>query len=74
MAQAFRYHVMRDPDGQGWIITAEGYVARSLPLDTLEVAVELAEDLVRLHPGSTLVVEDRPPVLTPVEIEHRIAA
>jgi hypothetical protein len=74
MAPTFHYHVMPDPDGHGWIITAEGYVSRSLPQDTMDEAVELAEELVRQHPGSSLVVNDRPPVLTPVEIEHRIAA
>lgn len=74
MAQAFHYHLMPDPDGWGWIVTAEGYVPHSLPYDTMDEAVRVAEDLVRRHPGSTLVVDDQPPVLTPVEIEHRIAA
>ena len=25
MTQVFNYHVMPDPDGRGWIVTAEGY-------------------------------------------------
>jgi hypothetical protein len=74
MAQAFNYHVMRDPDGWGWIITAEGYAPHSLPYDTMEQAIFFSEELVRQHPGSTLVVNDQPPALSPVEMEHRITA
>ena len=69
--RTFSYHVMPGPDGYGWIVTAEGYVARSLPYDTKEEAIAIVEQLERQHPGSTLVVDERPPVLTPVEIEHR---
>jgi hypothetical protein len=74
MAQMFNYHVMPDPDGRGWIVTAEGYVPHSLPFDTMEQASDIADVLVRQHPGSTIVVNDQPPALTPVELEHRIAA
>lgn len=74
MTQAFDYQVMPDPDGQGWIVTAEGHVARSLAYDSREEAVEVAEELVCQHPGSTIVVTDQPPALTPIEIEHRLSA
>jgi Uncharacterized protein conserved in bacteria (DUF2188) len=70
----FSYHVMPDPDGYGWMVAAEGYVARSLPYDTKEEAIEIVEELVRRHPGSTIVVDEHPPVLTPIEIEHRLTA
>lgn len=74
MAQRFTYHVQPDPDGHGWIVAAEGYLARSLPFDTKEEAIRMAEELVRRHPGSRIVVDRRPPQLTPIEIDHRIAA
>ena len=73
MSRAFHYHVMPDPDGYGWMVEAEGHVARSLPYDTKEEAIEITEELVRRHPGSTLVVDARPPALTPTEIEHRLS-
>ncbi len=73
MAKAFRYHVMPDPDGFGWIVVAEGHVARSLPYDSKEEAIEITEELVRLHPGSTIVVDEHPPALTPLEIENRLS-
>jgi hypothetical protein len=74
MTAAFDYRVMPDPDGQGWLVTALGHLTHSLPYDTMDEAISMAEDLVRRHPGSSLVVTDEPPALTPVEIEHRIAA
>ncbi len=74
MPQAFTYHVMPDPDAHGWIVVAEGYVARSLPYDTKEEAIEIVHQLERQHPGSKLVIDEQPPMLTPIEIEHRIAA
>lgn len=74
MARAFNYHVMPDFDGRGWIITAEGYVPHSLPYDTMEEAIFIAEELVRQHPSSTIVINDQPPVLSAVELEHRITA
>jgi len=74
MAQPFVYHVMPDPDGHGWIVTAEGFVARSLPYDTMDRAIEAAELLVRRRPRSALLVDARPPALTPIEIEHRLSA
>jgi Uncharacterized protein conserved in bacteria (DUF2188) len=73
MATTFRYHVMPDPDGLGWMVAAEGYVARSLPYDTKEEAIEITEELVRRHPGSTIVVDEHPPALSPIEIEHRLS-
>ena len=73
MAKMFSYHVMPDPDGYGWMVTAEGYVARSLPYGTKEEAIETTEELVRLHPGSTIVVNEHAPALTPSEIENRIS-
>jgi hypothetical protein len=74
MRQGFNYRVEPDPDGLGWLVEAEGYTAHSLPYDTMEEAIFIAEDLVRHHPGSSLVVTDVAPRLTPVEIEHRLAA
>jgi Uncharacterized protein conserved in bacteria (DUF2188) len=74
MPQAFAYHVMPDPDARGWIVVAEGYVARSLPYDTKEEAIAIVGQLECQHPGSTLVVDERPPILTPIEIEHRLSA
>jgi hypothetical protein len=74
MPQAFAYHVMPDPDAHGWIVVAEGYVARSLPYDTKEEAIAIVGQLERQHPGSTLVVDERAPMLTPIEIEHRLSA
>jgi Uncharacterized protein conserved in bacteria (DUF2188) len=73
MVTTFRYHVMPDPDGHGWMVAAEGHVARSLPYDTKEEAIEITEDLVRRHPGSTIVVDEHPPALSPIEIEHRLS-
>ena len=73
MREAFHYEVMPDPDGYGWMVVAKGYVARSLPYGTEEEAIEIAEELVRRHPGSTIVVIDHPPALTPLEIEHRLS-
>jgi hypothetical protein len=64
---------MPDPDGFGWMVTAEGYVVRSLPYDTKDEAIEMTEDLVRRHPGSTLVVDEHPPVLTRFAIESRLS-
>jgi hypothetical protein len=74
MESAFRYHVRPDPDGWGWIVTAEGHVARSLAYDSRETALEVANELVHLHPGSTIRVDEQPPPLDEVEIEHRMAA
>lgn len=74
MERPFHYRVMPDPDDLGWIVTADGYTTHSLPNDTLEQAISVAEVLVRQHPGSTLDVTSEPPRLTPIEIEHRIAA
>jgi hypothetical protein len=73
MAKTFSYKVMPGPDGYGWLVTAEGYVARSLPYDTRDEAVEITEELVRRHPGSTIVVDERAPELAPTEIEHRLS-
>lgn len=74
MAQGFTYHVQPDPDGHGWIVAAEGYLSRSLPFGTKEEAILIAEELVRRHPGSSIIVDQQPPRLTPIEIDHRIAA
>jgi hypothetical protein len=74
MRGPFRYHVRPDPDRYGWIVTAEGYVTRSLAFDTKQAALSSTEDLVRMHPGSTVVVDEEPPTLSPTEIEHRLAA
>lgn len=74
MAERFTYHVMPDPDGWGWVVAAEGYVTRSLPYGTKEEAIEVAEALIRRHPGSMLLIDHQPPRLTPIEIEHRMAA
>ena len=74
MEKAFTYHVQPDPDGWGWIVAAEGYVVRSLPYDSREEAIEVAFELVRAHPGSMIRVDERPPRLSAVEIEHRKAA
>ena len=73
MDNAFSYHVTPDPDGYGWMVRAGGHVARSLPYDTKEQAIEITEELVRRHPGSTLAVDDFPPPLTSTEIEHRLS-
>jgi hypothetical protein len=73
VAKTFSYKVMLDPDGYGWLVTAEGYVARSLPYDTRDEAVEITEELVRRHPGSTMVVDEHAPPLAPIEIEHRLS-
>jgi hypothetical protein len=72
MRETFSYHVTPDPDGYGWMVMAGGHVARSLPYDTKEQAIEITEDLVRRHPGSTLAVDEYPPLLTSSEIEHRL--
>lgn len=69
----FTYHVQPDPDGWGWLVAAEGYFARSLPFDTRDEALHVAEDLVREHPGSRIVVDEHPPPLSPIEIENRIS-
>jgi hypothetical protein len=74
MAEGLIYHVMPDPDGGGWVVAAEGFVPRSLPYDSKEQAIEVAELLARSHPGAAVVVDARPPALTPIEVEHRIAA
>jgi hypothetical protein len=74
MGKAFIYHVQPDPDGWGWIVAAEGYVVHSLPYDSREVAIEEAIELVHMHPGSVIRIDERPPLLSPVEIEHRMAA
>ncbi|WP_437591703.1 DUF2188 domain-containing protein [Sorangium sp. So ce1000] len=74
MTQRLTYHVMPDPDGWGWVVAAEGYVTRSLPYGTVQEAIESTEELVRQHPGSALVIDEHPPPLTPIEIEHRLAA
>ncbi|WP_437493883.1 DUF2188 domain-containing protein [Sorangium sp. So ce1014] len=74
MMRKFAYHVLPDPDGRGWIVAVEGYVAHSLPYGTKEEAIEVAEGLVRRYPGSTIVVDEQPPRLTPIELEHRLAA
>ncbi|APR85708.1 Hypothetical protein A7982_11057 [Minicystis rosea] len=74
MARAFVYHIVPDIDGWGWIVAAEGFVARSLPYGTKQEAIEVSRSLVNEHPGSTLVVDPYPPPLTPIEIEHRLAA
>jgi hypothetical protein len=74
MMRKFTYHILPDRDGWGWIVAAEGYVPRSLPYGTKEEALEVAEQLVRRYPGSTIVVDERPPQLTPIEVEHRLAA
>ncbi|WP_437603900.1 DUF2188 domain-containing protein [Sorangium sp. So ce590] len=74
MMRKFSYHVLPDRDGWGWIVAAEGYEARSLPYGTKEEAIEVTEGLVRRYPGSTLVVDEQPPRLTPIELDHRLAA
>ena len=74
MARAFVYHVMPDPDGLGWMVVAEGFVVHSLPYDTKQEAIEVTRSLVRSHPGSEIVLDRYPPVLSPVEIEHRLSA
>lgn len=73
-ARTLVYHVMPDPDGWGFIVAADGFAVHSLPQDTKEQAIELAEFLAAHHPGSVVVVDTRPPALTPIEIEHRISA
>jgi hypothetical protein len=70
----YRYHVRPDPAGYGWIVTAQGFVVRSLPYHTKEDALAVTEQLASMHPGSTVVVDDDPPALSPTEIEHRLAA
>ncbi|MFT3770029.1 MAG: DUF2188 domain-containing protein [Minicystis sp.] len=74
MDRSFVYHVIPDPDGWGWMVAAEGYEAHSLPYDTEEQALEIAVLLARSHPGSSIVVDEHAPTLTPVEIDHRESA
>lgn len=66
MARAFVYHVARDPEGWGWFILAEGYQAHSLPYGTKEEAIDIAEELVRRHPGSTFVIDPQPAAHMPL--------
>ena len=52
------YHVVHGPDDLGWVVRADGFVARSLPYDTRDRAIEQADLLVQRHPGSRVIVED----------------
>lgn len=58
MARETVYTVMRDPDGYGWVIATEGRVARSLPFETKELAIEHARSLAAEHAPARVTVAD----------------